>query len=284
MNFGYILPNSWGVPDLGAIGDLAVHAEDVGADALWVSHHVLHVGFVGERLGTLPYHDPLVTLTVVATRTTRPTLGVSVLVAPYVHVVSTAKTLATIDLLSGGRVVVGVGAGGLRAEHDAVGLTPWNRRGRYTDEFIDVLRLLWTPGPGSFSGEFHSLVDVEAYPGPVNGQIPILVGGNSTAALKRAATKGDGWHGTGLDVEHLVTSVGTLRQLLADGGRAGSQFPMQLRLHVDVADADPAAWADRAAAFAEIGVTHLALAPQSGDVAMHSAWLDVVPAAILGVG
>ncbi len=281
MRFGYVLPNSWGVPDLHTIGDLAAEAEDLGADSLWVSHHVLHVGFVRERLGRLPYHDPLVTLAVVATRSRTAMLGVSVLVAPYMHAVTTAKTLATIDVLSEGRVQLGVGVGGLRVEHDAVGVVRWEDRGRYTDEFIDVLRVLWTPGPNSYRGTFHALDDVEAYPVPVNGSLPIVVGGRSPAALRRTALKGDGWHALGLEPDEVSAYVDTLGALSAGAGRSAGKLPVQLRLHIDVTDADPGKWSELASAYARAGVDELVLAPQSGDVAAHRHWLGTIAPALV---
>ena len=198
MRFGYVLPNSWGIDRLDDVTALAVDAEALGADALWVSHHVLHVGFVKERLGKLPYHDPLVTLAVVAGATTCARLGVSVLVVPYLHPMPTAKTIATIDQLSGGRFVLGAGVGGLRVEHDPIGQVPFERRGRYADEFLDVVKLLWSGEPVSYAGEFFNFDGLEQYPTPVRpGGAPIMVGGGSDAALRRAAAStagtGSGW-------------------------------------------------------------------------------------------
>src|SRR5215213_11664425 len=131
MRLGYVVPNSWGIEDPTAVTALAVAAEDRGADSLWVSHHVLHAGWVADRLGGgEPYWDALTTLAVLATATTTARLGTSVLVIPYLHPVPTAKAIATIDHLSGGRLDLGVGVGGLREEHDAVGQVPWEGRGR----------------------------------------------------------------------------------------------------------------------------------------------------------
>src|ERR1700733_6952936 len=141
-------------------------AERLGVDSLWVSHHVIHTGFVSDRLQTGNYYDPLISLTAAALATTRVRLGTSVLVLGYLNPFVTAKQLATIDWLSHGRVDVGVGVGSLRPEFDATKVVPFDQRGRYADEFIDVMRLLWSPGRGTFHGEFFSFDDVEAYPGP----------------------------------------------------------------------------------------------------------------------
>ena len=189
VRFGYVTPNSWGLDTPQQVVDLAVQAEALGADSLWVSHHVLHRGFVVERLvGQRAYHDPLVTLAAFASATTTARLGTSVLVVPYLHPMPTAKTLATIDHLSHGRLDVGVGVGALQVEHDVIAQVPYERRGAYGDEFIEVMQLLWTPGPSSFSGEFFSFDDVEAYPGPfADSGIPVYVGGHSPRAIRRTA-------------------------------------------------------------------------------------------------
>src|SRR5579884_3960362 len=125
MRFGYITANSWGMALPHDVVDLAVHAESAGASSLWVSHHVLHRGFVSERLGTRPYYDPLIMLAAIAAATRTARIGSSVLVLPYLHPMPTAKMAATIDHLSAGRLDLGIGVGGLREEHEAIGQVPF---------------------------------------------------------------------------------------------------------------------------------------------------------------
>jgi probable F420-dependent oxidoreductase len=275
MRIGYVVPNSWGLDRMDEVIDLGVRAESMGADSLWVSHHLLHVGFVGERLGRRPYFDPLITLAILAGATSKSRLGTSVLVLPYLHPVSTAKTLATIEVVSEGRLTLGIGVGGLRIEHDQVGMVPWEQRGRYTDEFLDVLRTLWTPGPSSFNGKFFSLTDIEAYPTPVHsGGIPVVVGGHGPAAMRRAVTRGQGWHGLGVDPDTAGADRQALNRLLEAQGQDVGQFPFQVRLHVDVEDLDGGKWKELAAAYGSAGVDELVLAPQSGDRDLHLRWLD----------
>jgi len=278
MRIGYITPNSWGVERPQHVVDLAVRAEDRGADSLWVSHHVLHRGFVADRLAErLPYHDPLVMLAAFATATSRARLGTSVLIIPYLHPLPTSKMLATIDHLSEGRVDVGVGIGALRVEHDAIDQVPFEHRGRYADEFLDVLQCAWTPGPSSFAGEFFAFDDLEAYPGPYEpGGLPVYVGGHGPAAARRAARHGAGWHGIGLSAEQVTEELDGIRRAFAAEGRAFDGVPFQLRLHVPVEDLDVDGLQRRVDAYAAVGVTELALAPQSGDVDAHRAWLDAV--------
>ena len=253
---------------------------------LWVSHHVLHVDWVRERLGTRPYHDPLVTLTLLATGTERAALGTSVMVLPYVHPVTTAKTVAVIDDLSGGRVIYGVGAGGLRAEADAIGQVPFAERGRWTDESIAVARDLWSPGPSDFAGTWVRYTDVEAYPVPTRpGGIPIVVGGGTEAAYRRAAERGDGWHGLGRDPAEAAVAVARVRELRRAAGRERDGFEHHMRLHIPITDDDPGAWTERVHAYREAGIDEVLPAPQSGDVEAQRAWLDkVVPPVVAALG
>ncbi|HEX5586348.1 MAG TPA: TIGR03619 family F420-dependent LLM class oxidoreductase [Acidimicrobiia bacterium] len=284
MRFGYVTPNSWGLDSPQQVVDLAVQAEQLGADSLWVSHHVLHRGFVADRLeNQLPYHDPLVMLAAFAMATSTARLGTSVLVVPYLHPMPTAKTLATIDHLSRGRVDVGVGVGGLRAEHDAIAQVPFDRRGKYGNEFIEVMQLLWTPGPSSFAGEFFTFDDLEAYPGPYEpGGLPVYVGGGGDAAARRAARFGAGWHGIGLEPDQVPETIDRLERAFAAQGRSFEGCPFQLRLHIPIEDQDLDLWRRRRDAYADAGVTEILLAPQSGDVDAHRVWLDTMVPALSG--
>ena len=277
MQIGYVLPNSWGLADPREDIELAVLAEQLGAGSLWVSHHVIHTGFVAERLGTGNYYDPLISLAAAATTTRRVRLGTSVLVLGYLNPFVTAKQLATIDWLSHGRVDAGVGVGALRAEFAATNVVPFDQRGVYADEFIDVLRLLWTPGPSSYSGQFFSFDDVEAYPGPYRaGGLPLLVGGNGGPALRRVAARGDGWHGIGLEPAAARELKNRLTEQLDRAGRAPEGFPLQVRLHIDASDLDRDVWTGRVADYSAAGVTDLVLAPQTREHDAHRRWLETL--------
>jgi len=280
-----VTPNSWGFDTPQQVTDLAVHADELGADSLWVSHHVLHRGFVADRLeNRRPYHDPLVMLAAFATATSRARLGTSVLVVPYLHPMPTAKTLATVDHLSGGRVDVGVGVGGLRTEHDAIAQVPFERRGRYANEFLEVMELLWSGGPVSFHGQFFDFDDLEAYPGPaMPGGLPVYVGGHGAAANRRAARFAAGWHGIGLQPEQVENEIEGLRRAFDEAGRTFDGCPFQLRLHIPIEDQETDRWRARFDEYERAGVTELVLAPQSGEPDAHRAWLDtMVPALARG--
>src|SRR5690606_29484925 len=155
---------NWGVDDAEAVVDLAVTAEQLGFDSVWVNHHVLNVGYVGERLGDRPYHDAFMVLAWAAARTRTVRLGTSVLVIPYLHPIPLAKTLATLDQLSGGRLEVGVGVGSLQEEHEALGNVAYAERGAYTDEALAVLRELWGADAPAFDGRYFRFPPVVASP------------------------------------------------------------------------------------------------------------------------
>ena len=192
MKYGFVVPNNFGIEDPHQLIHLGKRAEELGFDSLWVNHHVLNVGYVQERLGNRPYHDALVTLTWLAAETRRVKLGTSVLVMPYLHPMVLAKELATLDCLSRGRLVVGLGAGSLPDENAALGV-PYESRGRYCNEFLQVMRLLWTTEEASFAGEFFSFENILTSPKPLQTPHPrMVIGGNRSAALKRVAQFGDG--------------------------------------------------------------------------------------------
>jgi probable F420-dependent oxidoreductase len=277
MRIGYVTPNSWGLDTPQTVVELARHAEGCGADSIWCSHHVLHRGFIGDRLRGKPYHDPLVMLTAFATATERCRLGTSVLVTPYLHPMPTAKTLATIDHLSRGRLDVGVGVGGLRVEHDDIGQVPYEQRGRYGDEFLEVMTLLWSEKAASFTGRFFSFRNLVAHPGPFRtGGLPLLVGGRGSAAMDRAARFGNGWHGIGRRPEEATLDLEALRRAFEAEKRSFDGLPFQMRLHVEIDDLDVDRWRSRFERYAAAGVTELVLAPQSGDADLHRRWLDAV--------
>jgi len=195
---------SYSTPFFGADPDrlatVVRHAEQCGFDALYVPEHVAI--YPGAQIGawhvppTLPFPDPLEILTFVAAVTDRILLGTGVLLLPYHHPVTLAKRLATIDVLSKGRMrLLTIGVGALPGEAAAVGVD-YTTRGRRADEAIDVLRRLWAEDEGgaTYAGEFFDLDSVFSYPKPLaEAGLPIHVGGSSPAAARRAGRRGDGW-------------------------------------------------------------------------------------------
>jgi probable F420-dependent oxidoreductase len=213
---------------------MAVAAEAAGADGLWVSDHLLMVDadttdypFSADGRPTwpadAPYLESLTCCSAMAAATSRCRVGTAVLVLPQRHVLELAKVAATIDVLSRGRLVLGVGAGWYRHEFEALGYS-FERRGRRFDEMLEVLRSCWTGRPAAFAGrELQIPPGVVLEPRPAQpGGPPLLVGGTSPAALRRAALRADGWLGIAwvdrLDLDALARQVEELRRLRADAG------------------------------------------------------------------
>jgi probable F420-dependent oxidoreductase len=260
MKYGFVVPNNFGVADPHELVRLGVRAEELGYDSVWVNHHILNVGYVRERLADAPYHDALITLTWLASQTSRVRLGTSVLVMPYLHPMVLAKELATLDHLSGGRLVVGVGVGSLPEENAALGVA-YESRGAYSNEFLQVLRLLWAEGPASFHGEFFHFDEIIASPKPLQQpHPPIMVGGNRAPALRRVARLGDGWHPLGVSPDGVRRRLQVIRDECARLGR--DDVPTELQVRLDMQRLDAQSIAD----YADAGVTELVMSLGYADV------------------
>jgi probable F420-dependent oxidoreductase len=243
MKLGFVLPNNWGIPDVNDVVDLAVEAEESGLDSVWVNHHVLNVGYIEDRLGGRPYHDALTVLAAAAVRTERVKLGTSVLVLPYLHPMVLAKSLATIDQLSRGRVIAGLGVGSLPEENAALGVD-YENRGRFADESIEVMTALWSEPEATFEGEVFRLDGVKAAPKPAQDPLPLWIGGSGGPARRRAARFGQGWHPM-CSVRGLARRMPELEAALAAEGRARADLIVAPRILTnDVPDrAAVEAWA-----------------------------------------
>src|SRR6266508_4278874 len=211
MRIGFSLLNNWGIEDAQALVGLASRAEELGFDSVWVHDHVFNVGHVFDRIGGKPYYEPLTLLSFVAARTTRVRLGTSVLVLPYHNPIRLAKTAATLDVLSGGRVILGVGVGAIEQEMHAMG-TSFAERGAFSDEAIAVMRTLWGEEDPRYDGKYSRFADMKFSPKPLQKPaIPIVIGGVRRAAIRRAARLGDGWQPLGLSPEALGQGIALLR-------------------------------------------------------------------------
>jgi probable F420-dependent oxidoreductase len=219
MRYGIALPHFSSFANPAAIGELAQAVEELGYDSLWVSDHiVIPVGmdFFPENIA-----EPLATLSYLAAITERVTLGTSVLVVPYRHPVFSAAFLSTVDVLSRGRLVVGIGVGRLEEEFRALS-APFEQRGARTDEDVAVWRNLWETEISSYDGKWTQYERVRMLPKKAperDGKIPIIVGGTSQRALRRAAAIGDGWHPIMLQPEELMAGRETYHRLCREAGR-----------------------------------------------------------------
>ena len=248
------------------ITGFARHAEECGFEALYVPEHVaLYPGAaVGamELPPVLPYADPLVTLAFVAAATERILLGTGVLLLPYHQPVTLAKRLATLDVLSKGRMrLLTVGVGALPGEAAAVGVD-FGSRGRRADEAITVLRLLWSGGEEgvAFDGKFFSFTGLCSYPQPLaDGGLPVHVGGSSRAAARRAGRRGDGWFpGGALAPAERAAQWDLVRSTARAAGRDPDALDYTRWGSLEVSP-------ERVAALAAEGVTRLVVAPTTAD-------------------
>lgn len=222
--------SQWG-PNANRDGTLAVArlAEDAGLDSIWVADHVV---YPLRSQSKYPYREDgapfapedgfleaLTTLAAIAGATERVRLGTSVLVLPMREPLQTAKTIATLDVLSGGRVIVGVGVGWWAEEFRALG-AKFECRGCRMDEQIAILRALWRGGAVSHKGEFYEFDELACEPCPLQpGGPPLLIGGLGTAGRRRAGTLGDGWHALGSHGPALSEGMAEVRQIAQQAGR-----------------------------------------------------------------
>lgn len=243
MRFGIAVPNYGPLASPENLLRLARRAESLGVDSLWVADHlVAPVGVQsvypfdrspdpkpGEMAVIEQFYEPLTTLAFVAGATSHIRLGVSVYVMPYRNPVVTAKIVATLDALSQGRVIFGVGVGWLREEFVALGQDA-RHRGRVTDEYLEVCRRLWRDEVASFEGRHYRLPAVRTGPKPVQRPWPpIWIGGNSDAAIARAVALGDGLHLIDLSPEETAPIVARLRAAEARADRGAAPLGVSMR-------------------------------------------------------
>ena len=228
MRYGVAIPQSGRFVDVEVQRRLAREVESLGYDSLWVSDHVIvpaGEGYIPEVM-----HEPLALLAWLAAETSTIALGTSVLILPYRDPVFTAKFVASVDVLAGGRVVLGVGAGWHEREFGALS-ADFARRGAVTDEYLRVIRNLWETETSTFAGEWKRYEDMRMFPKGDRSRtstIPIVVGGNSPASVRRAGELGDGWHPINLTPDQLAEGVARYREACARFGREPG--PVILRL------------------------------------------------------
>ena len=273
MKIGYSLSNNQGMEDIQGVIDLAARCEDLGFDSVWASEHVFNVSYVYDRIGDKPYYEPLTVLTYVAAKTSTIGLGTSVLVLPYHNPIRLAKVAATLDVLSGGRVMLGVGVGVIEEELEAMG-SPFAERGAITDETIAIMKELWTKEDPSYQGKYHSFSGMKFTPKPVQKpHIPIIIGGTSKAAIRRAACSGAAWHPTALSPEVLAQGMEYLKEQVVTAGRDPSEVEVSVSAAIGSTHnhnryslgEDPEEVLERAQKYQEMGVGRLVVSPNTRD-------------------
>ena len=248
--------------DPAKIRDWAQAAEDLGYAYIEVPDHVFGAkgrdGWVPLYNERDPFHETFVTLGFLAAVTKTIGLSTGILIAPQRQTGVIAKQAAEVDILSGGRLRLGIGVGWNHVEYAALGVD-WKTRGARQAEQVEVLRRLWSGELVSFTGRFHNLQDVSIVPPPVQRPIPIWFGGSSDAVIRRAARLGDGWMPILAPDAQAEQKLGLLREQLTSFGRDPDKFGIEawLRMH----SPDPQGWAAAADGWRRLGAGMVMLYP-----------------------
>jgi len=256
---GLFAVNSHACAEPEAAASIARLAERLGYDSLWAGEHVV---VPSPRVEPSPMEpdepilDPLVALSHLAAHTERVRLGTGLIVLPQRNPLVLAKQVASLDVLSGGRLIFGIGVGYLEPEMTAIGV-PMAERGARSDDYLAAMRSLWEDDSPVHHGRFADFEGVDAYPRPVQRPLPIVVGGHTAAAHRRAARHADGWYGFLMGLRAMAEQRESLARAIEQADRGGRP------LHVSVTPArrlDP----DTVAAYADLGVDRLIVMPPPG--------------------
>lgn len=286
MRLGVVFPQTEIGADPGAITAFAQAAEDLGFDHLLVYDHVLGavprgvewLGYTAEDM----FHEILVLLAFLAAATRRIELATGILILPQRQTALVAKQTAEIDVLSGGRLRLGVGIGWNSVEYEVLGEN-FRTRGRKIEEQVMVLRELWTKPVVNFTGRYHRIVNAGINPLPVQRPIPIWMGGESEAVMRRIARMADGWIlGGTLRSPHArhpqvpggyAAMVQMLRGYLREAGRPDDAVGLERRAAYS---AGPAKWVATAEEWARLGGTHLSVSTMNAELSSPSAHIEAM--------
>jgi probable F420-dependent oxidoreductase len=254
-------------------------AEQAGFDSVWTGEHIV---LPDPRVAPSPMEprdpalDIFLTLTYIAAHTTTLRLATGIVILPQRNPVVLAKEVASLDVLSGGRFTLGVGVGYLEPEFRAIG-ADYDHRGAVSDEWLDAMERLWYDEYPEYHGRFADFAGVNAYPRPVQNPLPIVVGGRSSAAHRRAVRRGHGWYGYWLTPEDAAPQLAGLR----DAANAVERPAALGRLEISVTPAAGKLTRETAAQFAELGVDRLIPFPRGEDDAQRT--IDTALDAITGL-
>lgn len=285
MELGVHVPQIGPLANRDGVTAFARAAEERGFDSLWVSDHVviprkLDARYPYSRDGGFPvppetpFLEPIAALLFVAGVTQRAKLGTTVLVIPMRNPVVTAKQLATLDVLSSGRLILGVGAGWMAEEFEMLGV-PFEKRGARTSEYIRLYKALWTEDNPSFQGKFWSIEDVGFSPKPLQKpHPPIWVGGHSAPALRRAGRLADAWHAIGLPAEQVAADYAEVRRHAQEAGRDPASVALSIRTRLPLKDVQQSA--EILQSYKEIGVSHAVIEVFTLDLDRATEMMDTL--------
>jgi probable F420-dependent oxidoreductase len=280
--------------------DYAQHADQLGFHSGWVSDHVAFPRSIASKYPysddgsfapppEMPWLDPIGTMFFVAGCTEKLKLGTTVLILGYRPPVLTAKAIASLDVVSDGRVILGVGVGWMKEEFDVLGM-PYDHRGKRADEQLELFHAFFRDAAPSYHGQFYDVPEVGFEPKPVQASVPIWVGGDTEPAYRRTARYGDAFHAAFQSLAEVEAGWQRVQELCAEQGRAPGSVRLSIRLYLDPEQSMPAAKSiggspeqmlDTIGQWRAIGVDHILLDPVAPGgvngrrVAMERFMLDV---------
>lgn len=237
MRFGFGLPNTM---DSDEICRFAQRAEELGFESIWTGDHIVlptagtnQYPYTADgsfsRPADVPFFEPMMLLSYVAACTSTIKIGSTVIILPYRHPVVQAKMFATLDVLSKGRSICGVGVGWLEKEFEVLD-KPYAERGPMTNEYLEIFKCLWTESDPEFKGRFHQFDGIKFEPKPVQKpHIPIWVGGHTRRAIRRTVEYGDAWHPTRQTPEFVAGHLPYLREYAQSMGRDPAEITISLK-------------------------------------------------------
>jgi|TARA_B110000305_G_scaffold236222_1_gene297220 probable F420-dependent oxidoreductase len=269
--------------------ELCQRAEAAGFESIWGGEHVIMPDAIGSKYpytpdGKIPAEpetpipDPLIWLAFAAAAAPTLRLGTCILIVPQRNPLILAKELATLDQLSGGRVELGLGVGWMKEEFDALGV-PWARRGARNDEYIAAMRAVWAESHAEFHGEFVDFDPLTCSPKPVNGNIPVLVGGDTPAAIARAVKLAEGYFPGEGDIDRLRALIGRVHSACEAAGRDPASLEINAMFGTQMSDPKAGIEEMRAAGVGRIMIPAFFFAGPGGLDRMEAIAEQIMPLA-----
>lgn len=278
MDIGVHLPQLGRGATRAALTEFCTEAERLGVHSGWVSDHIAWPADIASKYpysddgsfpapNTMAWLDPIGTLLFAAAITDKMQLGQTVLIMGYRPPVQTAKLIATLDVLSEGRAILGAGVGWMREEFEVLNM-PWDNRGARADEQLEIFERLFRDESPSYDGTYYDFGEIKFEPKPPRGRIPVWIGGSSEAAYRRTARFGDCFHAAFEPLDTVANEWKRVQELVVEAGRDADEVTLSSRLYLDPAEAQKPALSvagsaeqmlDTVSQWAEIGASHLLL-------------------------
>ena len=265
--------------DTGAIREYAQATESLGFDFLLAFDHVLganaetHTALTGPYRHDDAFHEPFVLFGYLAAVTNSVELATGIIILPQRQTALVAKQAAAVDVLSGGRLRLGIGVGWNYVEYEALGEN-WRNRGARSEEQIDVMRQLWTNELITYEGKWHKITDAGILPLPVQRPIPVWLGGASDRTIRRIVSIGDGWILTGRPDDRAKGLIDKMRSYANEAGRDAASIGLEGWVSASIGGPDE--WAKEAESWKALGATHVSLNTMRSDLADPAAHVEAI--------